>query len=103
MIIKRLSRSVLSANSLAVGSDSSGISTPYLFARNRNASGYEKCSFSIKKVTTEPPLPVEKHLKICFAGETTNEGVFSSVKGLKPFKFDPALFKFTNSPITSSI
>ena len=75
----------------------------YLSASHFSASGYEKCSFSIKKVTTEPPLPVEKHLNICFAGETTNEGDFSSVNGLKPFKFEPALFKFTNSPITSSM
>jgi hypothetical protein len=53
--------------------------------------------------TTVPPLPLEKHLKICFAGLTINDGDFSSVNGLNPFKFEPERFNATKSPITSSM
>ena len=49
-------------------------------------------SCSIKKATTFPPLPLLKSFHICLAGETIKLGVFSSVNGLKPLKFDPDFF-----------
>jgi hypothetical protein len=51
---------------------------------------------------TVPPLPLEKSFHICLAGETIKLGVLSSLKGLKPLKFDPDFFSCTKSPITSS-
>ena len=38
-------------------------------------------SLAITKLNTLPPRPHPKHLKICFAGLTVNEGVFSAWKG----------------------
>src|SRR5690606_29645315 len=66
------------------------------------ASGYVKCSCSIKNVTTFPPFPELKSFQICFTGETIKDGDFSSAKGLNPFKLLPARFRCTKSPITSS-
>ena len=57
----------------------------------------------MRNVTTFPPLPELKSLKILFPGETMNEGVFSLAKGLKPLKLDPDFFKLMKSPITSTI
>ena len=54
------------------------------------ASGYVKCSCSIKKVTAFPPFPDEKSFQICFTGDTINEGDFSFTNGLNPFKLLPA-------------
>ena len=44
---------------------------------------YERPSINIKNSIASPPFPVLKHLNICLAGETKNEGVFSEEKGLK--------------------
>src|SRR6056300_557391 len=66
------------------------------------ASGYEKCSCSIKKATTLPPLPLEKSFQICFTGDTIKLGDRSSVNGLSPLKLDPDFLSCTKSPMTSS-
>ena len=66
------------------------------------ASGYVKCSCSIKKVTAFPPFPEEKSFQICFTGDTIKDGDFSFTKGDNPFKLLPARLSCTKSPITSS-
>lgn len=66
------------------------------------ASGYEKCSCSIRKATAFPPFPELKSFQICFTGETMKEGERSSEKGLSPFRLLPARLSCTKSPITSS-
>ena len=54
---------------------------PARLASSSTASGKVTFSISMTKLKTLPPLPLEKHLKICLSGETMNEGVFSWVKG----------------------
>ena len=66
------------------------------------ASGYEKCSCSIKNATTFPPLPLEKSFQICLTGDTIKLGERSSVNGLSPLKLAPDFLSCTKSPITSS-
>jgi len=66
------------------------------------ASGYVKCSCSIRKATALPPLPELKSFHICLTGDTMNEGDFSLLNGLSPLRLLPARFSTTKSPITSS-
>src|SRR5690554_1489354 len=80
----------------------SSISILYFFAKYLMASGYEKCSCSIKNETTFPPFPELKSFQICLTGETINEGDFSSVKGLSPLRLLPERLSCTKSPMTSS-
>ena len=96
-----LSRSPASSFCSLVCSVSS-ISILYFFAKYFMASGYVKCSCSIKKDTTVPPFPLEKSFQICFTGDTIKLGVRSSLKGLRPLKLEPDFLRFTKSPITSS-
>jgi hypothetical protein len=55
------------------------------------------------KFTELPPFPQPKHLKIPFAGETVNEGVFSLWKGHNPSWLTPRFLSVTNSETTSEM
>jgi hypothetical protein len=55
------------------------------------------------KLTTLPPFPQPKHLKMPLAGETVNDGVFSLWKGHNPSMLTPLRLRVTNSEITSVI
>src|SRR5680860_937187 len=96
-----LSRSLASCFCSSVRSVSS-TSILYFLATYLMASGYVKCSCSIKKAMTFPPLPLLKSFQICFTGDTIKLGERSSVNGLKPLKLAPDFFNCTKSPITSS-
>ncbi len=96
-----LSRSLACSFCSSVCSVSS-ISILYFLARYFMASGYVKCSCSIKNATTFPPFPLLKSFQICLTGDTIKLGVRSSENGLSPLKFEPDFFNCTKSPITSS-
>ena len=66
------------------------------------ASGYVKCSCSIKNATAFPPFPELKSFQICLTGDTINDGERSSENGLNPLKLLPARLSCTKSPMTSS-
>jgi hypothetical protein len=54
-------------------------------------------------VKTFHHFPHPKHLKICFVGETMNDGVFSQWNGQHAEKLLPALLSGTYLEITSTI
>jgi hypothetical protein len=48
-----------------------------IFANSLTASQKSILSISWMKVITLPAFQHQKHLKICFVGDTINDGVFS--------------------------
>jgi hypothetical protein len=59
------------------------------------ASENETFSFSWINRKISPALPLLKHLNIFFTGMAKNDGVFSSLNGLRPRQLDPHLFRLT--------
>ena len=67
----------------------------YFLAICLSASGYDVCSISMTKLTALPAFPHPKHLKMPLAGETENEGVFSSWNGQLPHRLAPRRLRLT--------
>ena len=74
---------------------------PASFASRSTASGNESPSVCIRKSKMLPFLPEEKSNHAIFWSLTKNDGVFSLLKGDKPFHSRPAFFNFTRRPTTS--
>ena len=78
-----------------------GSGTPAIAASRSTASGKVTPSVSITKSKMLPFLPEEKSNHAAFWSFTKNEGVFSLLKGDRPFHSRPAFFSFTRRPTTS--
>jgi hypothetical protein len=57
----------------------------------------------MRNPNTSPPTPQPKQWKMPFFGLTMNDGVFSPWNGQRPFQFTPALRRFTNRPMRSTM
>ncbi|HAQ56082.1 MAG TPA: hypothetical protein DCR44_01565 [Acholeplasmatales bacterium] len=76
---------------------------PWRSASSFIASGHEMFLYFERNAAAFPFSPQPKQWKMCFSGDTKNDGVFSLWKGQSPLKFLPAGCSFTYSPTTSTM